>query len=203
MLEALGPDGILINVARGSVVDEAALIKALKDKTILSAGLDVFANEPKVPQELIGMENVVLLPHVGSASHATRRAMDELVGEQHHLVVCRQGRAHAGARDAGEEVTRVRAMMRRSPGHRDSDSGADCGPGSAAPRGCMLRNAAFGMRTRDPLLRRNASRSKPPPCPRRATPRARWSACGSFPTRTATAAASSPSSSMPAPPAAA
>ena len=81
MLKALGPEGILINMARGSVVDEAALIKALKDKTILSAGLDVFANEPKVPQELIDMENVVLLPHVGSASHATRRAMDELVAD--------------------------------------------------------------------------------------------------------------------------
>jgi lactate dehydrogenase-like 2-hydroxyacid dehydrogenase len=79
VLKALGPDGILINVARGSVVDEDALIKALKDKTILSAGLDVFANEPKVPQELIDMDHVVLLPHVGSASHATRRAMDELV----------------------------------------------------------------------------------------------------------------------------
>jgi lactate dehydrogenase-like 2-hydroxyacid dehydrogenase len=81
VLKALGPEGILINVARGSVVDEAALIKALKDKTILSAGLDVFANEPKVPQELIEMEHVVLLPHVGSASHATRRAMDQLVAD--------------------------------------------------------------------------------------------------------------------------
>ena len=79
VLKALGPEGILINVARGSVVDEDALIKALKEKTILSAGLDVFANEPQVPQELIDMDNVVLLPHVGSASHATRRAMDELV----------------------------------------------------------------------------------------------------------------------------
>src|SRR6185503_7755596 len=79
VLKALGPEGFLINVARGSVVDETALIKALKDKTILSAGLDVFANEPQVPQELMEMENVVLLPHVGSASHATRRAMDELV----------------------------------------------------------------------------------------------------------------------------
>jgi len=79
VLEALGPEGILINVARGSVVDEDALIKALKDKTILSAGLDVFADEPEVPQALMEMENVVLLPHVGSASHATRRAMDELV----------------------------------------------------------------------------------------------------------------------------
>ena len=79
VLKALGPEGILINVARGSVVDEEALIKALKDKTILSAGLDVFANEPQVPQELMEMDNIVLLPHVGSASHATRRAMDELV----------------------------------------------------------------------------------------------------------------------------
>jgi lactate dehydrogenase-like 2-hydroxyacid dehydrogenase len=79
VLKALGPEGILINVARGSVVDEEALVKALKDKTILSAGLDVFVNEPQVPQELMDMEHVVLLPHVGSASHATRRAMDELV----------------------------------------------------------------------------------------------------------------------------
>src|SRR3954468_10731629 len=79
LLKALGPQGILINVARGSVVDEDALIKALKDKTILSAGLDVFADEPQVPQDLIDMDHIVLLPHVGSASHATRRAMDELV----------------------------------------------------------------------------------------------------------------------------
>ena len=84
MLKALGPQGILINVARGSVVDEDALIQALKDKTILSAGLDVFAAEPKVPQALIDMDNVVLLPHVGSASFATRRAMDELVA--HNIV---------------------------------------------------------------------------------------------------------------------
>jgi len=76
VLKALGPNGILINIARGSVVDEPALIKALQDKTIMAAGLDVFAEEPKVPAELIAMENVVLLPHVGSASHATRRAMD-------------------------------------------------------------------------------------------------------------------------------
>ena len=103
VLEALGPNGILINVARGSVVDEAALIKALQDKTILSAGLDVFADEPKVPQELIGMENVVLLPHVGSASHATRRAMDELVANNIVSWFSGKGAAHAGCRDAGEE----------------------------------------------------------------------------------------------------
>jgi lactate dehydrogenase-like 2-hydroxyacid dehydrogenase len=79
VLDALGPDGIFINMARGSVVDEPALIKALQGKRILSAGLDVYANEPQVPKELIEMENVVLFPHLGSASEATRRAMDQLV----------------------------------------------------------------------------------------------------------------------------
>ena len=62
VLDALGPNGILINMARGSVVDEPALIKALKDKRIMAAGLDVFAKEPEVPQELIAMDNVVLFP---------------------------------------------------------------------------------------------------------------------------------------------
>jgi lactate dehydrogenase-like 2-hydroxyacid dehydrogenase len=79
VLEALGPDGILINMARGSVVDEAALIDALQNKKIYSAGLDVFADEPNVPRALIEMEQVVLFPHVGSASVHTRRAMDQLV----------------------------------------------------------------------------------------------------------------------------
>jgi len=79
VLEALGPDGILINVGRGSVVDEAALVQALKDGKILSAGLDVFEDEPRVPAELVAMEHVVLLPHVGSASVHTRNAMGQLV----------------------------------------------------------------------------------------------------------------------------
>jgi lactate dehydrogenase-like 2-hydroxyacid dehydrogenase len=79
ILEALGPTGILINMARGSVVDEPALIAALRDKKIFAAGLDVFANEPNVPRELIEMENVVLFPHLGSASLHTRSAMDQLV----------------------------------------------------------------------------------------------------------------------------
>jgi lactate dehydrogenase-like 2-hydroxyacid dehydrogenase len=79
VLKALGPDGILINMARGSVVDEPALIQALKDKTILMAGLDVYVNEPEVPPELIAMENVVLFPHLGSASVYTRTQMDQLV----------------------------------------------------------------------------------------------------------------------------
>ena len=79
VLNALGPNGILINMARGSVVDEVALIKALAEKRIMAAGLDVFAKEPQVPQELIAMDNVVLFPHVGSASVYTRDRMDQLV----------------------------------------------------------------------------------------------------------------------------
>jgi lactate dehydrogenase-like 2-hydroxyacid dehydrogenase len=79
VLDALGPNGILINMARGSVVDEPALIRALADKRIMAAGLDVFANEPEVPQELIALENVVLFPHLGSASVYTREKMDQLV----------------------------------------------------------------------------------------------------------------------------
>ena len=79
VLAALGPDGILINMARGLVVDEPALIKALQDKRIMAAGLDVFAKEPDVPQELIAMDNVVLFPHLGSASVYTREKMDQLV----------------------------------------------------------------------------------------------------------------------------
>ena len=79
VLAALGPKGVLINIGRGSVVDEKALIKALHDKVIFSAGLDVFEDEPNVPAELIAMDNVVLLPHVGSASHHTRNLMGQLV----------------------------------------------------------------------------------------------------------------------------
>jgi lactate dehydrogenase-like 2-hydroxyacid dehydrogenase len=79
VLKALGPRGVVINVARGSVVDEPALIAALKSGTILAAGLDVFAKEPTVPDELRAMQNVVLLPHIGSASVVTRNAMDQLV----------------------------------------------------------------------------------------------------------------------------
>ena len=79
VLDALGPGGILINMARGSVVDEPALIKALQDKRILSAGLDVYVNEPNVPKELIEMDNVVLFPHLGSASVHTREKMDQLI----------------------------------------------------------------------------------------------------------------------------
>ncbi|HEX6980189.1 MAG TPA: 2-hydroxyacid dehydrogenase [Alphaproteobacteria bacterium] len=79
VLEALGPTGILINVARGSVVDEPALIEALKSGKLGGAGLDVFADEPRVPEALFAMDNVVLAPHVGSATTETRNAMCDLV----------------------------------------------------------------------------------------------------------------------------
>jgi hydroxypyruvate reductase len=77
VLKALGKDGYLINVARGSVVDEAALIEALQNGTIAGAGLDVFENEPNVPAALIALDNVVLTPHVGSATWQTRQAMSD------------------------------------------------------------------------------------------------------------------------------
>ena len=79
VLQALGPNGILISVGRGSVVDEVALVEALTSGAILSAGLDVFEDEPRVPQALIDVPHTVLLPHVGSASHYTRGLMGQLV----------------------------------------------------------------------------------------------------------------------------
>lgn len=78
VLRALGPRGFLINVARGSVVDEAALIEALQNGTIAGAGLDVFANEPQVPEPLWTLHNVVLTPHMASATTETRQAMADL-----------------------------------------------------------------------------------------------------------------------------
>jgi len=78
VLEALGKSGTLINVSRGSVVDEEALIKALQKGTLGFAGLDVFEAEPFVPDELKAMENVVLTPHIGSATFQTRQAMGDL-----------------------------------------------------------------------------------------------------------------------------
>ena len=75
VLRALGPEGYLINIARGSVVDEDALVELLAAGQLAGAGLDVFAEEPRVPAELFGLDNVVLLPHIGSATARTRRAM--------------------------------------------------------------------------------------------------------------------------------
>jgi lactate dehydrogenase-like 2-hydroxyacid dehydrogenase len=78
VLKALGPKGVLVNIARGSIVDEPALVDALQKGIIGGAGLDVFADEPHIPEALFAMHNVVLLPHVGSATHETRRAMGDL-----------------------------------------------------------------------------------------------------------------------------
>ena len=79
VLKALGPNGILINMARGSVVDEPALVAALASGALGGAGLDVFAAEPEVPAPLLAMENVVLMPHTGSATHQTRTRMGDLM----------------------------------------------------------------------------------------------------------------------------
>ena len=78
VLAALGKKGVLVNVARGSVVDEAALVEALQKGTIAGAGLDVFENEPHVPEALFALDNVVLVPHIGSATRETRQAMSDL-----------------------------------------------------------------------------------------------------------------------------
>lgn len=79
ILAALGPRGFLVNIARGALVDEGALVEALVKGTIAGAGLDVFAHEPKVPPALLEMENVVLTPHMASATEETRHAMADLV----------------------------------------------------------------------------------------------------------------------------
>jgi lactate dehydrogenase-like 2-hydroxyacid dehydrogenase len=79
MLDALGPQGVVVNISRGGVIDEAALVAALADKRIAGAGLDVFVNEPHVPEALFAMDHVVLQPHQGSATIHTRKAMADLV----------------------------------------------------------------------------------------------------------------------------
>ena len=78
VLDALGPDGVLVNVARGSVVDEDALVAALREGRLGGSGLDVYAHEPDVPAALRALDNVVLLPHVGSGTEETRAAMRAL-----------------------------------------------------------------------------------------------------------------------------
>jgi lactate dehydrogenase-like 2-hydroxyacid dehydrogenase len=79
VLKALGPEGILVNIARGSLVDEVALVAALKGGGLGGAGLDVYAHEPRVHADLFGLDNVVLMPHIGSATEETRQAMADLV----------------------------------------------------------------------------------------------------------------------------
>ncbi len=85
VLDALGPQGYVVNIARGSVIDEAALLRYLKGKKIAGAGLDVFDNEPKISPEWFGIENAVLFPHVGSATVETRTAMGDLQVENLRL----------------------------------------------------------------------------------------------------------------------
>ena len=76
---ALGPNGVLVNIARGSIVDEPALVKALQDGTLGGAALDVFEDEPNVPAELLTMQHVIVTPHIASGTHETRRAMGDLM----------------------------------------------------------------------------------------------------------------------------
>jgi lactate dehydrogenase-like 2-hydroxyacid dehydrogenase len=78
VMRALGTKGVLVNVARGSLVDEQALIRVLQDGALGGAALDVFEDEPKVPEALFAFDNVVLSPHVGSGTHHTRKAMGDL-----------------------------------------------------------------------------------------------------------------------------
>ncbi|MFE2639722.1 2-hydroxyacid dehydrogenase [Streptomyces scopuliridis] len=84
VLAALGPEGYLVNVARGSVIDEGALVSALVERRIAGAALDVFANEPRVPAPLLELDTVLLLPHIASATHETREAMGELAFRNLH-----------------------------------------------------------------------------------------------------------------------
>jgi lactate dehydrogenase-like 2-hydroxyacid dehydrogenase len=85
VLDALGPQGYLVNVARGSVVDEPVLLRYLQEKKIAGAGLDVYEHEPKVPAEFYALDNAVLFPHVASATVETRKAMGDLQVENLHL----------------------------------------------------------------------------------------------------------------------
>jgi hydroxypyruvate reductase len=79
VLAALGAKGVVVNISRGSVIEEPVMVKMLQDGTLGGAGLDVFLDEPRVPEALFALDNVVLQPHVGSATHATRGAMGQLV----------------------------------------------------------------------------------------------------------------------------
>jgi lactate dehydrogenase-like 2-hydroxyacid dehydrogenase len=85
LLDALGPEGYVVNIARGSVVDQAVLLRYLQEKKIAGAGLDVFEHEPKVPTEFFSLDNAVLFPHVASATVETRKAMGDLQVENLHL----------------------------------------------------------------------------------------------------------------------
>ncbi|MGT2492896.1 NAD(P)-dependent oxidoreductase [Cupriavidus basilensis] len=113
MLEALGPDGFLINIARGTVVDEVALVDALVHRRIAGAGLDVFENEPHVPEALFALDNVVLLPHMASATHETAQC-DGGPGLRQPAELLRQ-RCREGCGGIGQPGCRAMARGARSP----------------------------------------------------------------------------------------
>jgi lactate dehydrogenase-like 2-hydroxyacid dehydrogenase len=109
VIEALGPEGALVNVARGSLVDEAELATALTDGRLGGAALDVFAHEPDVPKALRSASNVVLTPHTGSATLETRSAMADLGARQPRRLP--RGRAAADS----DRLSRLRTRAERSP----------------------------------------------------------------------------------------
>jgi hydroxypyruvate reductase len=100
VLRALGPQGFLVNVSRGSVVDEDALVQALEQGVIAGAGLDVYADEPRVPERLLALEQVVLLPHLASATRETRQAMADRV-VQNLDAYFSTGKVHSGVSTTG------------------------------------------------------------------------------------------------------
>ena len=157
VLEALGPRGILINMARGSVVDEPALIEALKNKTILSAGLDVYVKEPQVPPELLAMDHIVLFPHLGSGSVHTRKAMDQLVVD--NVLAWAAGKPPltpvSGDALAAEALTSARAAagIFAIPGHEAADAIFDRGRGPKAD----VTHKIVDIGDRSPARRRAAS----------------------------------------------
>lgn len=117
ILSALGPEGVFINVGRGSVVDEQALIAALREGTIAAAGLDVVADEPHVPDEMLALETLTILPHIGSATIATRTAMADLLarnliswfdGEGALTPVAESRRGSAGAAGGPDRATAIK-----------------------------------------------------------------------------------------------
>ena len=106
----MGADGYLVNIARGSVVDEDALVEALAEGRLAGAGLDVFADEPNVPEALLTMDNVVVLPHVGSGTVQTRAAMEALTLRNLDSFLASGAAGHAGA-DAGYSLRIVENFL--------------------------------------------------------------------------------------------
>ncbi len=109
VLAALGSKGTIVNIARGSIIDEPALVAALEQGTLGGAGLDVFADEPQVPKALLAMDNVVLLPHVGSATPRDAQGDGRPVQGEPRRVVRGQAASHAHSRARVGETARLPA----------------------------------------------------------------------------------------------